>query len=725
MSWPTMTDFQEAIQNPGFCFADQELQHGSPVLNNLGLPMPITGGFASVYQVQCNSRRYAVRCFMRYHPDQEQRYAKISDYLHKVNLPYMVGFKFLNEGILVRGHWYPILKMEWIDGQPLNIFVDKYLNNSKLILETAERFLNLVLDLKKNSIAHGDLQHGNILVVNNELKLIDYDGMFVPGLENLTSLELGHRNYQHPLRSDCDFGPYLDNFSAWIIYTSLIALGIKPSLWKQVGSGDGEEFLLFRKEDFEDPYSSKAIEILEKESSSTINSFATLLQTILCNTNISQVPPLSKSVPVFSSTPRTIRAGLPDWLEDQAKDIQDSSNNLEEITESPQDGLSWIFDHLGKQADYCLSLTGLLERLVIGFFSITAMLTATLGQRFIGVKVASIIIGLEIPLLALFLLIRYRMLPEVSEKQMIRSRLQNIQKETINLEKSVDKTKEKIQNLSKAEKQKAEVNSQKNKELNQNKFTEIKKAENDYQNAISSINVKRQNLRQEESKELANAIQKIASRLKASKLAQYSISNANITGIGPQLKSRLIAWGINSAADIEDVHVVPTGWGRYSHDTAYIKLTSGRSIHVDGIGPAKARSLLAWKKHVESKIQVNATLSATEESAIKAKYQSKMRELDVEESSVKNTAKTRKDQIEKKYVLLKDDLIKDMNLFQQELTLERKELTEKITDDKKKLTQKRWERTKIEKELKGFLKITFKSYLKKLLEDKIVVNIWS
>ena len=38
MNWPTMSDYQEAIQNPAICFSDPELKLGKPTLNALGLP---------------------------------------------------------------------------------------------------------------------------------------------------------------------------------------------------------------------------------------------------------------------------------------------------------------------------------------------------------------------------------------------------------------------------------------------------------------------------------------------------------------------------------------------------------------------------------------------------------------------------------------------------------------------------------------------------------------
>ncbi len=48
-SWPTMTEYQEAIQSPKLCFEQKDLRKGKPVTNPLGLPRPVSGQFASVY----------------------------------------------------------------------------------------------------------------------------------------------------------------------------------------------------------------------------------------------------------------------------------------------------------------------------------------------------------------------------------------------------------------------------------------------------------------------------------------------------------------------------------------------------------------------------------------------------------------------------------------------------------------------------------------------------
>src|SRR5262245_15119650 len=182
MPWPTPQDYNEAIQNPHLNFDDPELKTGKPTLTPLGLPRPITGGFASVYHMQCGQREWAIRCFLREVNDQQQRYTAISQHLATAKLPYTVKFNFLPRGIRVRGQWYPILKMEWVQGETLNTYIQKHLHNPTILLILADRWIAMMRDLQQHGIAHGDLQHGNVLVVNGDFRLVDYDGMYVPAL---------------------------------------------------------------------------------------------------------------------------------------------------------------------------------------------------------------------------------------------------------------------------------------------------------------------------------------------------------------------------------------------------------------------------------------------------------------------------------------------------------------------------------------------------------------
>jgi hypothetical protein len=183
LGWPNLIDYQNAIQNPKLCFLDNDLQLGSPQLDKFELPKPISGNFAVVFCIEKDKTRWAVRCFIKNQNNREKRYEIISNYLEKVKVPYTVDFKFYPHGIKINSNYYPIIKMRWIDGQLIDDYVAKNYKNSQLMLTLATNFAKMVTALKQNNIAHGDLQHRNILIVGNNIRLVDYDGIYVPGLD--------------------------------------------------------------------------------------------------------------------------------------------------------------------------------------------------------------------------------------------------------------------------------------------------------------------------------------------------------------------------------------------------------------------------------------------------------------------------------------------------------------------------------------------------------------
>ncbi len=218
MGLPSDSDYNGAIQNPGTCFQDVDLRAGNvELMPTLPLPKARSGNFATVYKVVSRGTAWAVRCFTRAIPqDQQRRYEEISRAVAAANLPYFVGFSYLPQGIRVGSQWFPIVKMEWASGEPLDSYVARRLTAPRALSELAVAWVEMTAALERAGIAHGDLQHGNVLVSNGALRLVDYDGMFVPSLVGSRAAELGHRNYQHPCRDDAHFGPWLDHFSSWV-----------------------------------------------------------------------------------------------------------------------------------------------------------------------------------------------------------------------------------------------------------------------------------------------------------------------------------------------------------------------------------------------------------------------------------------------------------------------------------------------------------------------------
>ena len=131
----------------------------------------------------------------------------------------------------------------------------------------------MISQMEDNKIAHGDLQSRNIMIQKDlTIKLIDYDGMFIPELRNQTSKESGTRHYQHPLRLKDKtkgginiYDETMDRFSSIVIYLSLLVLSIKPILYKKFHD---DENIIFRQKDFEFPDKS----LLFKEISRINNS---------------------------------------------------------------------------------------------------------------------------------------------------------------------------------------------------------------------------------------------------------------------------------------------------------------------------------------------------------------------------------------------------------------------------------------------------------------------
>lgn len=288
MAWPSLLDYQQAVLNPSMCFKHPQLRNAKPRLNKLGLAMPISGGNASVYQFASNAQTLAVKCFSNKLPNQEKRYGAISDELKILKLPFMVDFEFLNEGIRIENNHYPILKMDWIDGDTLDVHIEKNKKSEASLWSLVKNFRELSQKIRSSGIAHGDLQHGNILVSTHGIKLIDYDGLFVPAIAGLGSCELGLRNYQHPLRNSMDyFGPFVDDFSLWLIYISVLCIADRPQIWDKLKK---EQALILSEQDLKDPLNSEAFYVMSEARDPEIKSLINFLVQICLNSSLKKIP---------------------------------------------------------------------------------------------------------------------------------------------------------------------------------------------------------------------------------------------------------------------------------------------------------------------------------------------------------------------------------------------------------------------------------------------------
>ena len=260
MFWPSLVEYSDAIQSPAVNLRDPELAEAEVATDPLGLPRVSSGSFATVFRLDRGDESWAVKCFFRNIPERHERYRKISEAVQHANVPYLIDCDYQEQGIYIGSDWYPILKMPWVEGVHLNQFVVEHLDHPGVLRNVAQVWLSMLRGLRGAGIAHGDLQHGNVLIVGDRLRLVDYDGMYVPTLEDAKSLEQGHPEYQHPRRGRA-FGLHLDRFPGLVVYAALRAVTYEPRLWTPTDNGEN---LLFRQMDYGAPADSDLLATLQQ-----------------------------------------------------------------------------------------------------------------------------------------------------------------------------------------------------------------------------------------------------------------------------------------------------------------------------------------------------------------------------------------------------------------------------------------------------------------------------
>ena len=302
---PSASQYSDAIQNPKLCFSLPWLREGTLALDRLGMPLVMAGNFAVVFKLRLLDGTRAVKCFCRFLGDREARFIAIDKQLDISKPSSLTGFDYLSRGILVEGKRYPILLMDWIEGPTLNVYIEEVLTKNNFrdaLASLAEDWCRVVKELDDCHIAHGDLQHGNIIVTSHGIRLVDLDGTFVPALTGRKAAELGHSHYQHPKRSEDFFDAGLDRFSSLVIYLSLLAIAERPTLWKTFH----DENLIFTKRDFTDPARSRLFQALDAMGGTVAKLARTLKQA--CLDDPSRSPRLSDFVEVHE------RSKLPNWM---------------------------------------------------------------------------------------------------------------------------------------------------------------------------------------------------------------------------------------------------------------------------------------------------------------------------------------------------------------------------------------------------------------------------
>jgi formylglycine-generating enzyme required for sulfatase activity len=269
--YPKITDYLSALGKSRKCLQIDGLEEGEVIAGLMGRPKFYSGAFAIVVPLKVGGGMEALRMFTMRVEDAQQHYSQIRDYLSEKHLPYFVSFAYHQDGINIGGQSYPVVTMDWLEGQTLKPFLKQNLGEKGALLEFSRMWKEMLLRLEEEEIGHGDLQEANIFVQPSgfgfQLRLLDYDSLVIPALEGKLETIQGVPSYQHPQRKQLKTKfKGVDIFSGFVIDLSIRILAEHPDLWDKWEVEQNDSGLLFDVRDYESPQHSDKIRFLSTSS---------------------------------------------------------------------------------------------------------------------------------------------------------------------------------------------------------------------------------------------------------------------------------------------------------------------------------------------------------------------------------------------------------------------------------------------------------------------------
>ena len=670
MKLPGAADYMEALQDPASCLSDPELAAGSPVLTALGLPKAVSGNVATVFRLQgAGGRSWAVRCFVRPLDEERLRYGAIREHLRGLDATWPVGFDFQPLGIRVGGEWWPVLKMDWAPGEPLLSYVERHLWDGAGLRYLAARFLGLAASLRDAGVAHGDLQHGNILVApGGDLRLVDYDGMYVPALAGRSGTERGHRNYQHPGREVQDFGPGLDAFSAWVLYASLAALADDPLLWGRFDGG--EEALLLRHHDLTAPERSAALAALDASTGPGVAELSGLLRSFLA-TEPEAVPPLTEALapPLVLPTgraatsamaagaaamreawsrrpgtpPVALTAALASPADDGAHMVGARETDLDDdckrslfealTSASPAGADPWRTAEVEFSGDLRLPRR-ILAGGMVGSLVLLLLLAFTAGS---AVAVAGFLAGTTVTMTRLQGL--FRQTPEAQGALEAGAVLAEPRRAFDGASTTVDRLERARAGVAASESAAATRAEFERTSLRSREEAELRVVDAELEEVLSGLAARERAIAKAEQQARSAALTSLQQSVIESQLGQHSLVTASAWGVSETVVHRLSLDGVRTAADFTGVEVSRTG--------GVVVCADGRRLTVGAVDQRQATAMLDWKRRVATAAQLKVpdALPRERQAAIRAEHDARRAALAKEADAARAEARSRADAI--------------------------------------------------------------------------------
>jgi serine/threonine protein kinase len=287
---PSISNILDSIKVPDL-IKDELIRKGTFETSSKGV-IYYTGGFTVVFPIVVNQEKWAFRCWHTELGNVRKRFKIISDYINNLKSPYFCDFYYCDEGLVVEGKIFPTTRMKWVDGVTINTYITDNKDNPAALRKLGDEFIKMIDFLHSKKIAHGDLQHGNIIVQDGGIKLVDYDSLFCPGLEGESDIITGKADFQHPKRKEAKIASEkLDYFSELVIYLSIIAVAESPELTDEFSMKDS---LLFQATDWNDFTNSKIYNSLVNIDNDDIKLILEILNEYLSEDDINNLRPFTE-----------------------------------------------------------------------------------------------------------------------------------------------------------------------------------------------------------------------------------------------------------------------------------------------------------------------------------------------------------------------------------------------------------------------------------------------
>ena len=140
---PSIPSIRTSIENQSTLIRDEHARKGKFLRDARNRLCAYSGGFTVVYPYVVNNEKWAFRCWHASMGNVRTRFEIISKVMQSSKANYLSEFVYVNEGIVVDGHMYPITRMKWVDGITLKNYICINKESKVKLIRLSENFLKI------------------------------------------------------------------------------------------------------------------------------------------------------------------------------------------------------------------------------------------------------------------------------------------------------------------------------------------------------------------------------------------------------------------------------------------------------------------------------------------------------------------------------------------------------------------------------------------------------